>query len=102
MIFPERVFGRSSAKWIAFGRASLPILSATCSRSSAASSSPPAFAALGRDEGDDRLAGVLVGSADHRRLGDLSCETSADSTSIVERRWPETLITSSIRPTIQK
>ncbi len=28
--------------------------------------------------------------------------TSADSTSIVERRWPETLITSSIRPTIQK
>ena len=31
-----------------------------------------------------------------------SWETRADSTSIVERRWPETLITSSVRPTIQK
>ena len=29
-------------------------------------------------------------------------ETRVDSTSIVERRWPETLMTSSIRPTIQK
>ena len=32
----------------------------------------------------------------------FSCETSADSTSIVESRWPETLMTSSMRPTIQK
>ena len=27
-----------------------------------------------------------------------SCETSADSTSVVEIRWPETFITSSTRP----
>jgi hypothetical protein len=32
----------------------------------------------------------------------LGWETSADSTSIVESRCPETLITSSMRPTIQK
>ena len=34
MILPERVFGRSSAQMIRFGRASLPIRLATCSRSS--------------------------------------------------------------------
>ena len=31
-----------------------------------------------------------------------SCETIADSISIVDIRWPETLTTSSVRPTIQK
>ncbi len=30
------------------------------------------------------------------------CETSADSTSAVPSRWPDTLITSSVRPMIQK
>ena len=34
MIFPERVFGRSAANKISSGRASAPILSATCSRNS--------------------------------------------------------------------
>ena len=29
------------------------------------------------------------------------CETSADSTSVVEIRWPETFITSSTRPSTQ-
>ena len=32
----------------------------------------------------------------------FGCETIADSTSAVESRWPETLITSSIRPITQK
>jgi len=32
MIFPERVFGRSSAQMIDFGRASLPIRSPTYRR----------------------------------------------------------------------
>ena len=32
----------------------------------------------------------------------FSCETIADSTSAVESRWPETLMTSSTRPMIQK
>ena len=28
----------------------------------------------------------------------FGCDTTADSTSAVDRRWPETLMTSSIRP----
>ena len=32
----------------------------------------------------------------------FGCETMADSTSAVESRWPETLITSSTRPMTQK
>jgi len=32
----------------------------------------------------------------------LSCATSADSTSMVPRRWPEMFTTSSMRPMIQK
>ena len=57
---------------IRFGRASLPIRCATCSRISASSSSEPSSSSpCERDEGADRLAGVLVGLADHRRLGDL-------------------------------
>ena len=59
-------------------------------------------AALGRDERDDRLAGVLVGAPITAASATFGCETIADSTSIVESRWPETLITSSIRPTTQK
>jgi hypothetical protein len=58
---------------------------------------------LERHEGDDRLAGELVALRDDRGLGDLlGCATSADSISAVESRWPDTLITSSIRPVIQK
>ena len=103
MILPERVFGRSSAQMIRFGRANLPIRSAT----TLADPLDQLVAGLGvapeRDEGADRLAGVLVGLADHRRLGDLSWwATIADSTSAVESRWPETLTTSSMRPITQK
>ena len=59
--------------------------------------------ALERHVGDDRLPGVLVGLADDGRLGHLAGATTiADSTSAVDRRWPETLMTSSTRPTIQK
>ena len=71
MILPERVFGRSSDQTIRFGRASLPIRSATCSRISVDQLVGALEVALERDEGADRLAGVLVGLADHRRLGDL-------------------------------
>ena len=30
------------------------------------------------------------------------CDTSADSTSVVEMRWPDTFITSSTRPSSQR
>ena len=39
MILPERVFGRSSAQMIRFGRANLPIRSATVARMPSTSSS---------------------------------------------------------------
>ena len=39
MILPERVFGRSSAQTIRFGRANLPIRSATVARMPSTSSS---------------------------------------------------------------
>ena len=70
MILPERVFGRSSAQMIRFGRANLPIRSATVSRIPSSSSSVPSVVALERHERADRLTGLLVGLADHRRLGD--------------------------------
>ena len=68
---PERVFGRSSAQTIRFGRANLPIRSATSARIRLDRSSRRLGAAAQGDEGADRLAGVLVGLADHRRLGDV-------------------------------
>ena len=71
MILPERVLGRSSAQMIRFGRANLPIRSATTARIPSTSSSLGSVSPAQGDEGADRLAGVLVGLADHRRLGDL-------------------------------
>jgi hypothetical protein len=53
------------------------------------------------DEGHDALPGGLVGRADDGGLGDRGCDTSADSTSVVEMRWPETFMTSSTRPSSQ-
>ncbi len=41
MILPERVFGRSSVRTMECGRAILPILLATCSRSSLISTLSP-------------------------------------------------------------
>ncbi len=38
----------------------------------------------------------------HAASATFSWETIADSTSAVDRRWPETLITSSTRPMTQK
>ena len=66
------------------------------------SSSAPSQVAFERDERADRLAGVLIGLTDNRAFGDSGVSTTADSTSAVERRWPETFITSSTRPITQK
>ena len=107
MILPLRVFGRLSPKRMSFGLAIGPISLATQSRSSlgdllrlVAGRPRP----LQHDEGADRLAGRLVGPADHRGLGDQRrcTTTSADSISIVPMRWPTTLSTSSMRPVIVK
>jgi hypothetical protein len=59
---------------------------------------------VGRERDERRDAGALdlVGHADDRRLDDRLVADQRDSTSIVPRRWPLTLITSSTRPMIQK
>ena len=70
MILPERVFGSSSVNRIDFGFAIGPMSSATWSRSSSTSSSRGSIPGAQDHERGDRLAGRVVGLADHRRLGD--------------------------------
>ena len=102
MILPERVLGRSSAQTIRFGRASLPIRLATCSRSSAISSSSPSRSPSSVTKA--QIAWPVSSSCwpITAASATLGCETIADSTSAVDSRWPETLITSSTRPITQK
>ena len=69
---PERVLGRSSAQMIRLGRANLPIrLADVLADLLRRARRRPRRVALERHERGDRLAGVLVGLADHRGLGDL-------------------------------
>ena len=56
---------------IRLGRANLPIRSATVARMPSTVLVVALELALERHERDDRLAGVLVVLADHRRLGDV-------------------------------
>jgi hypothetical protein len=71
MILPERVLGRSSAEMMRLGRANLPMRSATVARMPLDGLLVAGQVALQRDEGDDRLTGVLVVLADHGGLGDV-------------------------------
>ncbi len=72
MILPERVLGTASVNTSSFGRANLPIRSATCAASSGAHRRLVAAGGLvvERDERGDGLAGQLVGHADDRGLCD--------------------------------
>src|SRR5262249_11374714 len=101
MIFPERVLGSSSVHSTVFGRAMGPIVLATWSRSSAASSSLGSLPAR-------RITKALIDwpvVASVRPMTAASatnwCPTSACSTSAVEMLCPETSITSSTRPRSQ-
>jgi hypothetical protein len=102
MIFPDRVFGRSGAQMIRLGRANLPILIPTWSRSSLVSAGPVSaspktvtYATTGWPEISSSTAMTAASAT-------VVCATSADSISAVDSRCPDTLITSSIRPVIQK
>jgi hypothetical protein len=102
MILPERVLGRSSAQMMRLGRAILPIRPATWARMSSRSTSspsPPPTSVTKATIACPVSSSVWPTTA---ASATRSCETMADSTSAVERRWAETLITSSIRPRIQK
>ena len=102
MILPERVFGRSSAQMIRFGRANLPIRSATAARMPSTSSSlgsvPPRRVTKAQIAWPVSSSDWPITAAS----ATFSWATIADSTSAVESRWPETLTTSSIRPITQK
>src|SRR6267378_5125118 len=102
MILPERVLGSSGVNMIVLGRAIDPIFETTCSRSSLESSSLPSFPA--RSVTNAKIACVVTGSSRPMTAASatLGCDTRADSTSVVEMRWPETFITSSTRPISQK
>src|SRR6478672_1126469 len=102
MILPERVLGRSLTMITALGRAILPIFSPIQSRSSAASWSLGSYP----DRSSTKQSGVWPvsgsGAAVAAASATAGCSTSADSSSIVESRCPDTFITSSIRPRSQK
>ena len=102
MILPERVLGRSPAQMTRFGRAIFEMRLATCSLISFWISSEPSRSPSSVTKA--QIAWPVSSSwipitADSATFG---WETIADSTSAVERRWPETFTTSSTRPRIQK
>ena len=102
MILPLRVFGRSGVKITVFGRAIAPMCCATCRRSaspcSTLGSSPP------RSVTKAMIAWPVTSSFAPTTAASatVGCDTSDDSTSVVEMRWPLTFITSSTRPSSQK
>ena len=102
MILPERVFGRSGVNSSMPGRANLPISVATWPSSSWRSSSDSSTPSRGITK--TAICSPLTGSAAPMAAASATagCDTSADSTSVVEMRWPETLMTSSTRPISQK
>ena len=69
MILPERVLGRSSAQMMRFGPRELADLLADVLAQLDVEALGRVAAALHRHEGDDRLAGRLVGLRHDRGLG---------------------------------
>jgi glutamate/tyrosine decarboxylase-like PLP-dependent enzyme len=102
MILPERVFGSSGVKTMLAGFAIAPIFVATWPRSSSSISIEPSSPPLSVTYAT--IAWPVVASVRPQTAASatLGWSTSADSTSIVEMRWPETFITSSTRPSSQK
>ena len=102
MILPERVFGSSGVNTIDAGLAILPILLATWSRISLISVSSPTDVPFSVQKA--AMAWPVRSSARPTTAASATAgwSTSADSTSSVEIRWPDTFITSSTRPRSQK
>src|ERR1043165_6821469 len=102
MILPDRVFARASVNLISSGRASAPISFTTCSRrvwfsaSDGVCDPSSVTKATIDDPFNSSGRGTTAASAT------AECETRALSISAVPSLCPLTLITSSIRPMIQK
>src|SRR5882757_2093010 len=105
MILPDRVLGSSSTTMIWRGFAIGPISLETWSRRALIASSPLAssFATLPRRITNATMPCPVVGSDAPTTAASatVGCETSADSTSVVEMLWPDTSMMSSTRPSIQ-
>ena len=102
MIFPLRVFGRPAANRTSSGRASEPISLATCWRSSSLSAGLAEKLFLRVTKQTRAWPLSSSGRPTTAASATAGCETSALSTSAVPIRCPETLRTSSIRPTTQR
>ena len=88
MILPLRVFGNSATTKICLGLAIGPISLATWFRSSWMSSSPPTFGIPPRKITNAAIACPVIASFAPTTAASATatCETSADSTSVVEMR----------------
>ena len=102
MILPLRVFGRSSVKMIVLGRPKRPIFVATCSRNASPCSRSGSTSALSVTKAMIAWPVVSSFAPTHAASATVTWSTSADSTSVVDTRWPEMFITSSTRPISQK
>ncbi len=104
MILPERVFGSSCTTNTRRGFAMAPIWSETCfRRTSFGSSSPSAIASAERRITKATTAWPVASSDAPTTAASATygCAAREDSISAVDRRWPETFITSSTRPSSQ-
>ncbi len=102
MILPLRVFGKSEAKIRSSGRASAPIFLVTCPFSSSISSLEPVVPSLIVTKAAMACPLISWGRPMTAASATFGWSTSADSTSMVDTRWPETFMTSSTRPSSQK
>src|SRR5216683_3122877 len=92
MILPLRVFGSSSVKMMVLGRAMAPILAATCWRRAwpwTSSEVSPAFTVTKAMMAWPVMSSLAPTTAASATVG---WSTRADSTSVVETRWPEMFI----------
>jgi hypothetical protein len=98
MILPLVVLGRSRAQMMRSGRASFPMRCATCARISASIASSPAWSPCSVTNATIACPVSSSARATTAASATASCATIADSTSAVDSRCPDTLMTSSIRP----
>ena len=101
MILPERVLGRESVNRRSSGLAMGPISLTTCCRSSSLRFSEGLYAPSRVTKATMAWPFNSSGRPTTAASATLSCDTRALSTSMVPRRWPPTLMTSSTRPMIQ-
>src|SRR2546421_7089036 len=95
-VFPERVFGSSVTKCTAFGRAMAPSCWSTVCITSSAEVRFAASLSTANASGICPFSSSATPTTAHSAT--FGCMLTASSISRVPRRWPATLMTSSVRP----